>query len=142
MFKPTLIEGGQHQDDRGAISFVNDFSFQNIERFYIISNSAEQPLRAWQGHKLDEKNFYCIAGEFKIGVVKIDDWDNPSRKLEVECYTLKSSDPQVLKIPPGYANAVLSLDADAKLISFSTLPLERVKEDDVRFSADYWNLNG
>ncbi|RVU91804.1 hypothetical protein EH230_02165 [Flavobacterium columnare] len=141
MFEPILIEGGFYEDVRGVVSFVNGFSFDNIERFYIVENSLQNPLRAWQGHKLDEKNFYCVTGEFKIGVVKIDDWENPSVDLDVKCYTLKASDSKILKIPGGYANAVLSLQEGSKLISFSTLPLNRTKEDDFRFSFDYWKLD-
>ena len=58
--KPKIIKGGKFSDHRGSISYVNDFSFADIERFYIISNSIENPIRAWQGHKLDAKNFYCL----------------------------------------------------------------------------------
>ena len=59
---PQLIEGGNFSDHRGTLSYVNDFSFKDIERFYIISNSVTHPVRAWQGHKLDAKNFYCLSG--------------------------------------------------------------------------------
>lgn len=140
MHRPILIEGGVYNDERGGISFVNEFSFENIQRFYIIENSLIKPLRAWQGHKLDEKNFYCVTGEFKIGIVKIDNWENPSKKLLIDIYVLKASDPKILKIPPGYANAVLSSEEGSKLISFSTLPLNRVKEDEMRYPFDYWSL--
>lgn len=43
---PQLIKGGIYTDDRGQLSFVNDMKFDAIARFYIISNSAENPLRA------------------------------------------------------------------------------------------------
>ena len=60
---PQLIEGGNFSDHRGTLSYVNDFSFKDIERFYIISNSDTHPLRAWQGHKLDAKNYYNQENE-------------------------------------------------------------------------------
>ncbi|KRB57300.1 WxcM-like domain-containing protein [Flavobacterium sp. Root186] len=139
---PKVIQGGNFTDHRGTISYVNDFSFQDIERFYIISNSQENPIRAWQGHKLDAKNFYCLSGSFKIHFVKIDNWDNPSKDLIIETISVSESDSKVVHIPAGYANAIESIEANSKLISFSTLPLTRTKEDDVRFPSDYWYING
>lgn len=139
---PKIIEGGNFSDHRGTISFVNDFSFAGIERFYIISNSEENPIRAWQGHKLDAKNFYCIMGSFKIHFVKIDNWENPSKTLIVETVVVSATESKIVHIPAGYANAIESLEKDSKLISFSTLPLENVKEDDVRYPSDYWEING
>lgn len=138
---PIVIQGGNFSDYRGTISYVNDFSFQDIERFYIISNSDDHPIRAWQGHKLDAKNFYCLSGAFKIHFVKVDDWENPSKNLEIENIIVSESDSKIIHIPAGYANAIESLESNSKLISFSTLPLKDVNEDDVRYPADYWLLN-
>lgn len=139
---PKIIQGGNFSDHRGTISFVNDFSFNDIERFYIITNSDENPIRAWQGHKLDAKNFYCLSGSFKIHFVKIDDWENPSKDLTIETIIVSANDSKIVHIPSGYANAIECLESDSKLISFSTLPLSKVSDDDVRFAADYWKING
>lgn len=136
--EPKIIEGGKFSDHRGSISYVNDFSFIDIERFYIISNSKENPIRAWQGHKLDTKNFYCLSGSFKIHFIKIDNWENPSKDLAIETVLVTESDSKIVHIPAGYANAVQSLEENSKLISFSTLPLANVSEDDVRYPPDYW----
>ncbi|SHG93828.1 cupin domain-containing protein [Flavobacterium defluvii] len=138
---PEVIQGGNFSDHRGTISYVNDFSFNDIERFYIITNSEENPIRAWQGHKLDSKNFYCVSGSFKIHFVKIDNWESPSKNLPVETIIVSEGDSKIVQIPPGYANAVQSLESNSKLISFSTLPLTKVKEDDARYPSDYWNIN-
>ena len=121
---------------------MNDFSFADIERFYIISNSDENPIRAWHGHKLDAKNFYCLFGSFKIHFIKIDNWENPSKDLSIETVLVSESDSKIVHIPSGYANAIESLESNSKLISFSTLPLANVKEDDVRYPSDYWKING
>ena len=139
--KPKIIQGATFSDHRGTLSYVNDFSFKDIERFYIISNSDTHSLRAWQGHKLDAKNFYCLSGAFRIHYVKIDNWENPSKDLVVETVILTVSESKMLHIPAGYANAIESLGPDSKLISFSTLPLSNVSEDDVRYDANYWMLN-
>ncbi|MFZ0597962.1 MAG: hypothetical protein WAM46_13350 [Flavobacterium sp.] len=138
---PKIINGGSFSDHRGTISFVNDFSFKDIERFYIISNSDENPIRAWQGHKLDAKNFYCLNGSFKIHFVQIDNWDKPSKDLTIETVVVSVNDSKILHIPAGYANAVESLESNSKLISFSTLPLSNVEDDDVRYASDYWKIN-
>jgi dTDP-4-dehydrorhamnose 3,5-epimerase-like enzyme len=137
---PRLIKGGIHTDHRGQISFVNAMKFDAIERFYIISNSAENPLRAWQGHKIDNKYFYCIQGVIRVHYVKIDNWESPSKDLKVESVVLSATESNVLHIPEGYANAIESLEVGSKLISFSTLPLGRTGEDDVRFPSDMWEL--
>ena len=137
---PKIIQGGSFSDHRGTISYVNDFCFNNIERFYIISNSDENPTRAWQGHKLDAKNFYCISGSFKIHFIKIDNWESPSKDLKIETVVVSASESKIVHIPAGYANAIQSLEKGSKLISFSTLPLVNVSEDDVRYPSDYWNI--
>ncbi|MBP4137815.1 WxcM-like domain-containing protein [Flavobacterium geliluteum] len=138
---PKIIQGGNFSDHRGTISYVNDFSFKDIERFYIISNSDENPIRAWQGHKLDAKNFYCLNGSFKIHFIKLDNWDHPSKDLRIETIFVSASESKIVHIPAGYANAIQSLEKDSKLISFSTLPLANVKEDDVRYESDYWKID-
>lgn len=138
--EPKIIQGKTFSDNRGSVAFVNDFKFHDIERFYIISNSDQQPVRAWQGHKLDAKNFYCIQGSFRVCFVKIDNWENPSSDLEVQSVILKANESKVLHIPAGFANAIVSLESGSRLMSFSTLPLDRVKDDDVRFAPDTWDV--
>ncbi|MBB1194902.1 hypothetical protein DNC80_14625 [Flavobacterium sp. SOK18b] len=138
---PKIIQGGSFSDHRGTVSYVNDFSFKDIERFYIITNSEEHPLRAWQGHKIDAKNFYCLSGSFRIHYVKIDNWENPSKDVTIETVILTTSESKILHIPAGYANAIESLEPNSKLLSFSTLPLDQVKEDDVRLDAEYWEVH-
>lgn len=140
--QPYLIKGGFHRDNRGHISFVNDFKFDEIERFYIICNSDEHPLRAWQGHKIDNKFFYCIQGKVRVHFVKIDNWESPSKDLKVESIVLTTEENNILHIPEGYANAIESLESKAKLISFTTLPLTNVGEDSVRYPSDYLLING
>ena len=139
--EPKIIQGNIFEDHRGSVAFVNDFKFHDIERFYIISNSDEQPVRAWQGHKLDCKNFHCIQGSFRIHYIKVDNWETPSPILKAEKVVLTADNTAVLRIPAGYANAIEALEPNSRLMSFSTLPLDRVKEDDVRFPPNTWCLD-
>lgn len=140
--KPTIIQGGRFADHRGTVSYVNEFSFKDIERFYIITNADSNPIRAWQGHKLDAKNFYCVRGSFAIHFVPVDDWDHPATDAIVEQVVVTALDSKIVHIPAGYANAIVALEPDSQLLSFSTLPLDQVQEDDVRYATDYWAIDG
>ena len=136
--KPWIIKGGIFQDERGSISFVNEFDFSDVKRFYVITNRSENIVRAWQGHKIERKYFYTISGSFLICAVKIDDWDNPSQDLPVEKFTLSENKSQILMIPPGYANGIKALKPASKLLVFSSQTLENAKRDDYRFKASLW----
>ena len=136
--EPYIIKGGVFNDERGAIYYVNDFNFHSIKRFYIIGNSEKLDTRAWQAHKIDTKNFYCISGSFLISCVEIDDWNNPSKNLPVYQFFLKEEESQILIIPPGYANAIKSLKPGSKLLSFSTLSISETGDDNVRFDKNMW----
>jgi len=124
---PKIIQGGNFSNHRGTISYVNDF--KNIERFYIINNSDENPIRACQGNKLETKNFYCINGYFKIHFVKVDNWENPLKDLNIGTIVVSCSESKIVHIPAGYANAIESLETNSKLILFSTLSLANVNDD-------------
>jgi dTDP-4-dehydrorhamnose 3,5-epimerase len=143
MEKPNIIKGGIHRDKRGQITFFNDFDLTDIKRFYVISNhnspvTNHNQVRAWQGHKIEEKHFYCTAGSFLICAVLIDDWDHPSQDLKPTTFVLNEQSPQVLYIPPGYANGVKALGSDSKLIIFSNLSLEESAADTYRFDPSLW----
>lgn len=136
---PTLIEGGLGIDDRGHVLFINDFNFDGVKRFYVVSNHRQGFIRAWHAHKSEGKYVSVVQGAALVCAVKIDDWDSPSRDLQVYRYTLSSNKPAVLFIPPGYGNGFMSLTQDAQLAFFSTSSLEDSAKDDFRFEAHYWN---
>ncbi len=147
--KPYIISGGIHSDERGQLTFLNDFDMSEIKRFYIISNSHSQitnnkslvtnnQIRAWQGHKIEQKYFYVNQGSFLIAAVKIDDWDNPSKDLIPSTFTLNAKKPQILYIPPGYANGVKPMDPDSMLTIYSNLNLSESIADDYRFDKGLW----
>jgi dTDP-4-dehydrorhamnose 3,5-epimerase len=35
--EPRLIQGAVVVDDRGSVSFVNDFDFAGVKRFYVVA---------------------------------------------------------------------------------------------------------
>lgn len=138
--EPTIIKGGISFDDRGSVSYANDFLFSDVKRFYLISNHKQNFVRAWHGHKEEGKYFLCVQGSMLVGAVAPDRWDNPSQDLKPFRTVLSASQPTILAIPPGYANGLMSLTADAKLMVFSTSTLEEALKDDIRFSARLWNI--
>lgn len=133
-----LIEGGTHSDERGMITFVNNFDLTNAVRFYRISHPTTSIVRAWQGHQKESKWFHCYQGSFLIKLIKVDNWSVPSKKLEAETVELYSSQSQVLYIPPGYASGFRALEEDSSILIFSDMTTEESKEDDFRFEKNYW----
>ncbi len=138
--KPHIFNGGLAVDDRGETAFVNEFDFEGVKRFYIVSNHKAGFVRAWHAHKHEAKYVTAVSGEAIIGAVKIDNWEKPSKDLSVERYVISSKKPQVLYIPSGYANGFMSLTSDLKLIFFSTSTLQESTGDDIRYDARYWNI--
>ena len=139
MAEVRLLKGGVSIDDRGEVSFVNDFAFEGVKRFYTLSNHSKGFVRAWHGHKNESKYFHVIKGAALICAIKIDNWEKPGKNLKIERFTLTEKNPSVLYVPNGYANGSMSLTNDCKIIVFSTSSLEESLNDDYRFDARLWD---
>ncbi|MFX1498784.1 MAG: NAD-dependent epimerase/dehydratase family protein [Promethearchaeota archaeon] len=133
-----LIEGGIAVDDRGSLNFANDFNFYGVKRFYQVQNFNSSTIRAFHGHMNEAKYVYVPKGSAIVAAVKLDDNKSPSKHQEVNRYILSDRRPQILFIPPKYANGFKPLEEDTRIIFFSTSTLEESKGDDFRFPADYW----
>jgi dTDP-4-dehydrorhamnose 3,5-epimerase len=127
------MKGDISVDDRGRVSYINDFDFKDVKRFYMVENHEQGFIRAWHGHKKEGKYVYVPSGAILIGAVNLE-------TEEVERFVLSSSKPQVLFIPPGYANGFMNLQNNTKVIFFSTSTLEDSMGDDIRFEWDKWNI--
>lgn len=138
--EPRLIEGALAIDDRGSVAFVNDFNFDGVRRFYVVSNHRRGLVRAWHAHRKEAKFITVLSGAAVVGAVAIDDWQHPSPTAEVHRYVLSAAKPAVLHVPHGYANGFMSLTSDAKVAFFSTATLAESREDDVRYDARYWDV--
>lgn len=136
---PYVIEGGLGVDDRGEVAFVNDFRFEGVKRFYVVSNHRAGFVRAWHAHRHEAKYVTVVQGAAVIAAVAIDNWEQPSREAKVHRYIVSADKPSVIHIPSGYANGFMSLTADTKLMFFSTSTVEESRGDDVRFDARYWD---
>lgn len=135
---PLLLNVGKSEDQRGYVEFYNELKLDYYKRFYIVSNPIEGTVRAWHGHKIEEKLIKVLNGEFLICLVKVDNWDQPSKNLEILEYKLNENS-GLLYVPSGYANGAINLNSDSKVMYFSSLVLEDSINDDYRFDSKYWN---
>ena len=134
------LAGGLAVDDRGQVSFVNDFDFSDVKRFYMVSNHKAGFFRAWHAHKHEAKYVLVVKGAAVVGAVAIDNWETPSKDAEVKRFVLSEKKPTVLYIPAGHANGFMSLTKDAQLMFFSTSSLEESLGDDIRYDSRYWDI--
>lgn len=132
---PRLIKGGVAVDDRGVVTFCNNFDMSTIKRFYMLENHQEGFVRAWHGHIKEAKWIMCVSGVAVVGVAKIIFEYNESPDLDSPDSFILCSDGDVLYVPPGYANGHKNLIRGTRLIHFSNLTLGESEDDDVRFDA-------
>lgn len=134
----SIIQGGRHEDARGKLIFFNDFDMNQVRRFYMIEHPDTSVVRAWQGHKKEQKWFYVIAGSFKIVMVQPDDWLQPSFNLETKEFILESERDEVLHVPGGFANGFKALKPQSKMLVFSDFTVEESFQDNFRFDYNKW----
>lgn len=136
--KPQLIKGGIAIDERGQITFVNDFHFKEVKRFYIVENFSTDTVRAFHGHLKEAKYVLISSGSALAVAVEMDDIKTPNKDNEVYRFILSFRKPSILYIPSGFVNGFRALEKNTKVIFFSTASLEDSKKDDYRFPYDYW----
>ncbi len=134
-----FIPGDTVIDDRGRVRFCNDFDFAGVSRFYVVSNHQPRFVRAWHGHKEEDKYVFVASGAALIAAVKVDDWDAPDRSAAIERLVLSEDKPGILKIPGGHAHGSMTLAPHTRLFFFATSTLEESSRDDYRYPYDYWN---
>ena len=136
----VLVEGGLSIDDRGSVAFTNSFHFEDVRRYYIISNHQAGFVRAWHAHEHEGKYVTVVSGAALVGTVQVDNFTSPSRDLKPERRVLSEHNPQVLWIPPGFANGFMSLSENTRVLFFSTSTLEQSRSDDYRYDSRYWDI--
>ena len=164
-----VLSGGIAVDDRGSLSFCNDFDMKDVRRFYMVENFNNHFIRAWHGHKEEGKYVTVLSGSAIIGLVdlrKFDDWNYYQELIEsVEPtliegkemtgkqddemqdffdaqqyrYVISAKKPTVIWIPPGFVNGAMNLQDDTRVVYFSTKGLGESEGDDYRFPLDYWD---
>lgn len=133
-----LLEGKKHIDERGLITYNNDFDASKIKRIYTVENISTEFIRGWQGHKVEQRWFACMKGSFEISVIHLDDFTNPSKKLTVQKYQLKDDVLSYLHIPSGCITAIQSKEKDSKLLVLADYKLGEIN-DEYRYNLDYFN---
>ncbi|MCL7988636.1 WxcM-like domain-containing protein [Sphingobacterium sp. lm-10] len=134
----TLIPGGIAKDERGQIRFVNDFDMSEVKRFYLIKNADLQVIRGWRGHKIEQRWFYVISGAFRVNLVEIDDWVNPSPNLPIKRLILTASEGRLLYVPAGYATAFQAAENNAELLVYADYGVEHAPLDDHIWPSNYF----
>jgi dTDP-4-dehydrorhamnose 3,5-epimerase-like enzyme len=133
-----IIKGGAATDHRGQIRFVNDFDMSKVKRFYIIKNSDTELVRGWRAHRIEQRWFYVLTGSFELHVIKIDNWERPSRDLTIERIILKSDKLEVIHLPEGYGTAFKALVPDSELLVFADHGVDNAKDDDYVWPLEYF----
>ncbi len=133
-----VIDGEIFRDQRGQISSLNAFRFPGVERFYFIHHPDVSVIRGWHGHQHEKKWFYCVKGAFTIGLVEIDNWENPSPELKAQKYHLTEQESRIICVPEGYANCVKASIPGSILLVFSGKTLPEAYSDSWRYDSKLW----
>ena len=133
-----IIDGEIFRDQRGQISSLNAFRFPGVERFYFIHHPDTSVIRGWHGHQHEKKWFYCVKGAFTIGLVEIDNWENPSPDLKAQKYHLTEQESRIICVPEGYANCIKASIAGSILLVFSGKTLPEAYSDSWRYDSKLW----
>lgn len=136
---PKLVKGDFFEDNRGKIDFINTFDMSPIKRMYFTSHYNVDTVRAWQGHKVEKRWFFCVKGSFTVKIIVIDNWENPSKLLKAHTFILKENKPEVLLIPNGCVNGFKALEENSKLMILSDYRFNEIEDDQVRFNPDTWS---
>lgn len=135
--EPKFIIGGCHSDQRGSLLYNNDFDASIIKRIYVIENQNTDLIRQWQGHKVEQRWFSVITGKFKIQLIKINDWENPSKDLDSSVFIIDDTKLNVLHVPQGYVSSIQSLEEKSKLLVMADYQLGEIK-DEYKFEVGYF----
>lgn len=134
---PTLISGGRHKDHRGVIRYNNAYDATLVKRIYIIENAAINFERRWQGHRIEQRWFTTISGIFIIRLIKIDNWESPSKELDKITFEISDENADVLHVPAGYVSSIQGLTNKSKLLVMADYRLNEIN-DEYKFSPDYF----
>jgi dTDP-4-dehydrorhamnose 3,5-epimerase-like enzyme len=135
--EPIIIKGNCHTDDRGLLFYNNDFDATLIKRIYIIENKTIDFIRGWQGHQIEQRWFSAISGKFKIELIQIDNWNNPSKNLKTISFVIDSEKLDVIHVPSGYISSIQSLVINSKLLVMADHLLGEIK-DEFRLDINYF----
>lgn len=138
MLNKELLEGNRFEDERGIITYNNDFDVTKIKRIYTIENHSTEYIRGWQGHKIEQRWFACMKGSFEISVIAVDDFNQPSKNLTIQKYILTDEVLTYLHIPAGCITSIQSKIQQSKLLVLADYSLGEIN-DEYRFELNYFS---
>ena len=138
MAKATLHQGGVFSDNRGTLRFVNEEEPGSYRRFYLITHPDTATIRAWQGHKIEEKAFYVTSGSFIIAVVQPDNFEAPAEEETPDFFILTEENKNFLRVPGGSYTGIKALTPNSTLLVLSALDMAGSKADDYRQPTTKW----
>lgn len=133
----TFIKGNHFEDQRGKMTFNNDFDASEVRRLYFIENADLQVKRGWQGHRVEQRWFAAAQGELRIKVVEIDSWEQPSKNCKISEFLLSAKTMDVLHVPAGCCTFITAETNGAKLLVMADYLVGEIK-DEYRFPSDYF----
>lgn len=147
MDKPIIERAPLHVDDRGSVYCPFDHNGDGdvglIKRTYVVQNWKVGMIRAWHGHRKGWTGMHVIHGAAKLVAVPIEDEGTglfaPGDSGDAVSVVLSDKNPGILWIPPGYFNGSITLVDNTKILVYSTLTFDEVKQDDVRGEVSHWD---
>ena len=128
-FIPKLLKGAIHHDKRGDL-YCNDYFHKfTIKRVYFIKNQNTSIIRAWQGHKIEQRWFSAVTGSFKNLLIKIDNWESPNQDLIPVEFILNSNKLDILHIPSGYISSIQAIEGNSKLMVMANYFLGEINDE-------------
>lgn len=132
-----ILTGHRYEDARGIITYNNEFDASLIKRIYTNENYSTEFIRGWQGHKIEQRWFACVKGSFEVSVIRVDDFEKPSKELPGEKFTLSGETLTYLHVEAGCITAIKSLEENSKLLVLADYGLGEI-QDEYRFEPDYF----
>ncbi len=139
--EPSLMAGGLAVDDRGQVTFVNGFAFERVRRFYLVENFSTETVRAFHGHRKEEKYVFVVSGSALVATAALADSGEPKPDVSPRRFVLSSRQPRILHVPAGYANGFRALEPGTRILFLSTATIEESQNDDYRFPYDAWGAD-
>lgn len=134
---PQIITGGKHYDERGSLLYNNDFGFLSIKRMHCIENADTEFIRGWTRHRIEQRWFCVIHGRLILRLMKIDNWQNPSKESDILEFELDADRLNIFHMPKGYASASQAKEKKSRILVMADHLLGEI-DDDYRFPINYF----
>jgi len=128
------IKGGIAEDERGSLSFYNEFALEGCKRMYVVT-SPRGVIRGWHGHQREHKYIVCTSGDIVVNVIHPKEWAGLNK---VERFALTAKRPEVLHVPAMCAHGWTPLSDEATVLFLSTATLDESAPDDYRWPIEQW----